>query len=86
MKILMTGAYGKPRVYELHPQYDSRASFYGKAQVVDYGDELELLSYGTTVARIKDGKVVLDGRRQFSSTTDRHIKEFFKQFAPDYMK
>ena len=66
-------------VYELTARYDKRQSFYGKAQVVEYEDGTrELRSYGTLVARCKDGKVeVLYAPTQ---TTRRHIKEFKKQF------
>ena len=66
-------------VYELSPRYDSRKSFYGKAQVDtgDKGDKNKLYSYGTLVAEIKDGKpVVYD---TYSSTTLRHIKDWLRQ-------
>lgn len=64
--------------YDLDARYDSRASFYGKAEVkeLDNGDK-ELYSYGTLVAAIRDGKPYTYGR--FSQTTSRHQKEFFKQ-------
>lgn len=78
---------GAVRVYDLRPQFDARNSFYGKAQVLDYGNGVyELKSYDTIVARVENGEVTLDGLRQYSQTTDRHIREFFKQFAPDYLK
>jgi hypothetical protein len=50
--------------YDLGTQYDSRASFYGKARVNVEGSVAQLVSYSTTVAEI---------------TTLRHIKEFLKQ-------
>lgn len=66
-------------VYELRPQYDSRQSFYGKAQVDtgDKNDKNKLYSYGTLVAEIKDGKPVVYGT--YSQTTLRHIKDWLKQ-------
>lgn len=65
--------------YELHPQYDSRKSFYGKARVDtgDKDDKNKLYSYDTLVAEIKDGKPVVYGA--FSATTLRHIKDWLKQ-------
>lgn len=66
-------------VYELRPQYDSRQSFYGKAQVDtgDKNDKNKLYSYDTLVAEIKDGKPVVYGT--YSQTTLRHIKDWLKQ-------
>ena len=70
----------KINVFELNAKYDSRKSFYGKAQVIDYGDgTMELKSYNTIVSRVKDGKVEHLGK--WSQTTTRHQKEFEKQFA-----
>lgn len=65
--------------YELHPRYDARQSFYGKARVDtgDKGDKNKLFSYDTLVAEIKDGKPVVYGA--FSATTLRHIKDWLKQ-------
>ena len=82
--------------YELHPQYDSRKSFYGKARVDtgDKNDKNKLFSYDTLVAEIKDGKPVVYGT--YSATTLRHIKDWLKQngfkaenkaqIEADYMK
>lgn len=66
-------------VYRLNPRYDSRKSFYGKAQVDtgDKGDQNKLYSYDTLVAEIKDGKPVVYGT--YSQTTLRHIKDWLKQ-------
>ena len=61
----------------LEPRYDNRKSFYGKAKVVTEGNTQKLMSYGTLVAEIKDGKpIVYD---TYSPTTLRHVKEFLKQ-------
>lgn len=71
-------------VYNLECQYDSRASFYGKAKVNDiYNDEslLVLISYNTNVAQItkNKNKVVYNYFGKYSQTTTRHQKEFFRQ-------
>lgn len=74
-------------IYELTPIYDTRASFYGKAQVNELEDELVknylLYSYNTLVAIYsidkKTSKKVYNFLGRFSSTTTRHQKEFFKQ-------
>ena len=69
--------------YELQARYDSRASFYGKAKIVESEETYnskgykELWSYNTLVAKIEDGKVEVYG--WFSQTTARHINEFLKQ-------
>ena len=65
--------------YELHPKYDSRQSFHGKARVDtgDKNDKNKLYSYDTLVAEIIDGKPVVYGT--YSATTLRHIKDWLKQ-------
>lgn len=80
-------------VYELSCRYDTRKSFYGKAQVKEETDvqdlmkytTMELYSYGTLVARItKNEETCLSTCEylgKFSQTTTRHQKEFFKQFG-----
>jgi hypothetical protein len=75
--------------YQLDTRYDSRASFYGKATVeetynADGTVTLTLVSYTTTVARIKRTVNVGDiGEAEvygtYSQTTLRHIKEFLRQ-------
>lgn len=69
------------RIFELSPQYDSRKSFYGKAKVVvkDSGDYV-LYSYDTPVATVRNGKRVPEEEYKASQTTNRHIKEFYRQF------
>ncbi len=64
-------------VYELKTMYDSRASFYGKANIIVNNRVTTLRSYETDVAYIKDGKAHVNGT--YSATTLRHIKEFLKQ-------
>lgn len=70
----------KPSVFELTTKYDSRKSFYGKAQVIDYGNGyMELKSYNTIVSRVNNGKVEHLGK--WSVTTSRHQREFERQFG-----
>ena len=81
------------QVYDLTPQFDSRASFYHKARVEVEGKEKRLISYSTHVATIKGDKAEVEGT--YSNTTLRHIKEFLlqngfeaknkKQIEKDYM-
>lgn len=79
---------------ELTCRYDSRKSFYGKAQMIERETndwrEIDLYSYGTLVAKIvesyennyiKDIKYIYYGK--YSQTTTRHQKEFFRQYGLD---
>ena len=73
-------------LYELQPQYDSRKSFYKKANVYrDDKGHLLLMSYSTIVAEITDGMATEDGNPSvkvngwYSSTTARHINDFLYQ-------
>ena len=67
---------------ELEARYDARQSFYGKAHVIDHENgTYELQSYNTIVAKIVDGKVVQNDIGKYSMTTNRHIREFIKQYA-----
>ena len=61
----------------LFPQYDTRKSFYKKAQVITYNGILYLQSYDTIVAKVENGKAVVNG--WYSQTTARHINEFLRQ-------
>ena len=68
-------------ISELSPRYDARKSFYGKAHLIHHNDgTIQLQSYNTVVCEIdKNGvfRMLWDGSTQ---TTNRHIKEFKKQF------
>ncbi len=65
---------------ELKPIYDRAKSFYKKAFICRNEDgTITLVSYTTTVATIKDGKLHIIGF--FSTTTLRHIKEFVEQMG-----
>lgn len=64
--------------YYLEAIYDSRKDFYKKATVIENDDgKIELKSYDTIVAYIKDGKAYVNG--WYSMTTARHINEFLLQ-------
>ena len=67
--------------YDLECRYDSRNSFYGKAQVVEKEGERELYSYGTLVAKVISNwnKTIYEYYGKYSQTTTRHQKDFFKQ-------
>lgn len=68
------------RKYELKPIHD-RKSFYGKAMVIEHDNgDIELQSYETIVARIRNGKFerLWSG---YSATTMRHINSFLKTFG-----
>lgn len=67
---------------ELDAHFDSRKSFYKKAWIkyADNGDVI-LQSYSTDVAVIHaDGTFEAE---KYSQTTNRHIREFMKQFNID---
>lgn len=68
-------------IYELSARYDSRASFYGKAHVIEYTDgSADLMSYETIVSRCDQfGNVEHLGK--WSQTTSRHQREFERQFS-----
>lgn len=70
-------------IYELIPRYSSRQSFYGKAHVIQEGDNLKLQSYSTIVAEVErlGGKEIFKYYGHYSSTTTSHQKEFFKQLG-----
>lgn len=64
---------------ELIARYDSRKSFYGKANIYEENGVYYLMSYSTIVSECKNGVVKHYGK--WSQTTSRHQKEFEKQFA-----
>lgn len=67
----------------LQARYDSRASFYKKAKVLKYNGATYLQSYNTIVAKIENGKAIVNG--WYSQTTARHINEFLYQNGFDKM-
>lgn len=72
-------------ITELHPEYDRRKSFYGKARVEIKADGTQILwSYDTAVASISPEKeLAING--WYSQTTGRHINEFLRQNGFDSM-
>lgn len=68
--------------YYLMPKYDSRASFYNKAMVIEKNGVKTLYSYLVPVCQVKeDGVFVLGAKWDCSTTTIRHVKEFMKQLG-----
>lgn len=73
--------------YDLSCRYDSRQSFYGKAQVEQKEENSliinNLYSYGTLVAQrltdVNTMKTTYKYLGKYSQTTTRHQKEFFRQ-------
>ncbi len=67
---------------ELKPIYDSRKSFYHKAEYFESIDKIELYSYGhlVLVLNTKENTVYVDNLATTSQTTLRHVREFIKQF------
>lgn len=61
----------------LNPVYDSRKSFYGKANVIHEDGVVKLQSYSTIVAYIDSEGAHVNGT--YSPTTLRHIKDFLYQ-------
>lgn len=65
---------------ELEPIYDRAKSFYKKAFIIRNEDNsIDLLSYSTIVATIKNGELHINGF--YSATTLRHLKEFISQMG-----
>lgn len=77
-------------IYELESRYDTRKSFYGKAKIKQkqYDNFIAtiLYSYDMEVASIEkynNGMIVYFCNGQYSQTTTKHQKEFFKQNGLD---
>lgn len=66
-------------IYELSTRFDSRASFYGKAQVVIEGDTETLCSYSVPVVQKKGNTYLFSESWNASDTTLRHVKEYLRQ-------
>ena len=67
------------KIMELCPYYDSAKSFYGKAKVIEIGNDVFLVSYNTIVAFYNRETKIAQVVGTFSPTTLRHIKEFLRQ-------
>lgn len=70
-------------VTELSAIYDTRVSFYGRAQVISGNGVTELQSYKTRVARLENYELtILPGAQDWwTATTGRHINEFVQQLG-----
>ena len=70
-------------VTELSALYDSRASFYGKAQIIARNGVTELQSYNTRVTRLENSElnILPDAQTWWTATTGRHINEFVQQLG-----
>lgn len=67
------------KIYELTCIYNNQKSFGGKAKVRQEENNVTLISYETEIVNVCNGKIkpLWDG---YSVTTNKHLKEFFKQF------
>jgi hypothetical protein len=81
------------KISDLESRYESRASFYGKAKVIDFGTKLSLISYNTEVAVYDKEKRELEikaseysNQGKYSQTTSRHIREFAAQTGVELKK
>lgn len=65
-------------IAELKPIYINQSSFYNKATIEIYNNELILYSYNVKVCKIANGKFYknFDG---YTATTMRHVNEFRMQ-------
>ena len=63
--------------YELECIFDSKKSFYGKANIREEEGKKILISYSTEVCFIENDIPFIKGF--YSNTTLRHIKEFLSQ-------
>ena len=72
------------KVTELQAVYDTRKSFYGKAQLIETDQKIDLQSYDTIVATYlkEENKFLLHG--EYSQTTTRHQKELARQLGFDF--
>lgn len=74
-------------VTELRAVYDSRVSFYGKAQVTAGNGVIELQSHFDRVARLENDELtILPGANHWwTATTGRHINDFVQQHGGSKM-
>lgn len=77
-------------ISELKARYDARASFYGKATIKENKSTIILLSYNTSILKYdkasKKIKFLTKDVDHFTTTTNRHINEFLKQFTNEGAK
>ena len=77
-------------ILELKARYDARMSFYGKATIKENKSTIILLSYNTPILKYDKNtntiKFLTKDVDHFTSTTNRHINEFLKQFTNEGAK
>lgn len=56
-------------------------SFYGKAEILDNGKTLTLLSYDTVVAIYDKQSEAIELKKYYSQTTGRHVNAFIQQLG-----
>lgn len=66
---------------QLQPILSNQKSFYNKAIVENLGEEKNLLSYGTLIARIHNNKITYLNKNLelYTQTTLKHLKDFLYQ-------
>ena len=78
------------QISELKARFDARASFYGKATIKKNSSNIILLSYNTEILKYnkttKKLKFLTKEQEHFTTTTNRHINEFLKQFTTEGAK
>ena len=75
--------YAKPKIrsYNVPDKYSDRASFYGKAKIVECADGIYLQSYNTLICfKSNDGKFIKLWSG-YSHTTMRHINTFIYHYC-----
>lgn len=68
-------------IRELQPILSNQKSFYNKAKIENVGEEKNLLSYGTLIARIHNNKITYLNKNLelYTQTTLKHLKDFLYQ-------
>ena len=64
---------------DLQPKRTKQKSYYEKAKVIFFNGAVNLYSYKTQVATIKNGEVTLYNTDLYSVTTLKHVKDFLYQ-------
>ena len=66
-------------IFYFNQFFENFSIFYGNEKFLKKENDIQLISYTTHVAGVKDGKPYINGF--YSATTSRHIKEFFLQMG-----
>ena len=75
-------------IYELTTVYDRCKSFYGKARIEIDGIKRKLYSYNVHILTEENGAItyITNNENHFTTTTNRHINEFLRQFTNEHGK